>query len=79
MLGFFAGFLGIGIGLFIYLVELCSLKSFGVSYLSPYAPLAKSNNSTYFVKPAWKREHRDEFLKPKNIEEQNHISMKWRN
>ena len=79
LLGFFAGFLGIGIGLFIYLVNLCSLKSFGVPYLSPYAPLNKSNNSTYFIKPAWKRENRDEFLKTKNSKEQDHISMKWRN
>ena len=79
LLGFFSGFLGIGIGLFIYLVNLSSLRSFGVSYLSPYAPLNKNKNATYFVKPAWKRENRDDFLKPKNLKEQNHISMKWRN
>lgn len=41
MLGFFAGFLGIIVGLFVYLVRLCSLKSFGISYLAPYAPLRK--------------------------------------
>ena len=55
LLGAFAGFLGIGIGLYLYLVTLCSLKSFGVSYLSPYAPLAVKGETRYLLKPAWKR------------------------
>ena len=32
LLGFMAGFLGIGLGLFVYISILCSLRSFGVSY-----------------------------------------------
>lgn len=78
LLGAFAGFLGIGIGLYLYLVTLCSLKSFGVSYLSPYAPLAVKGETRYLLKPAWKREKRDAFLDPKNKQIQDHISMKWR-
>ena len=78
LLGFFAGFLGIIVGLFIYLVSLCSLKSFGISYLSPYAPLNKDRNDGYFIKPAWKREYRDSFLNTKKNKVQNKFSMKWR-
>ncbi len=78
LLGFFAGFLGIIIGLFIYLVRLCSLKSFGISYLAPYAPLNKDKNDGYLVKPAWKREFRDTFLNTKKSKVQNKLSMKWR-
>ena len=33
ILGYIAGFLGIGIGIYIYLATLCSLKSFGVSLI----------------------------------------------
>lgn len=79
LLGAFAGFLGIGIGLYLYLVFLCSLKSFGVSYLSPYAPLSVKGETRYLLKPAWKREKRDAFLDPKEKQIQSHISMKWRN
>lgn len=32
---YIAGFLGIAIGLYVYLCILCSIKSFGVSYLNP--------------------------------------------
>ena len=78
LLGFFAGFLGIIIGLFIYLVRLCSLKSFGISYLAPYAPLNKDKNYGYLVKPAWKREFRDTFLNTKKSKVQSKLSMKWR-
>lgn len=78
LLGFFAGFLGIIVGLFIYLVSLCSLKSFGISYLSPYAPLNKDRNDGYCIKPAWKREYRDSFLNTKKNKVQNKFSMKWR-
>lgn len=78
LLGFFSGFLGIIMGLFIYLVKLCSLKSFGVSYLEPFAPLDKNNSNGYFVTPAWRREKRENFLHTKKDQVQEHISMHWR-
>ena len=78
-LAYLAGFLGIAIGLYIYLAILCSIKSFGVSYMSPYAPntkTAKTNN--FFVLPTWMQEIRHAFLHPKKAKAQNNISMKWR-
>ncbi len=79
MLGFLAGFLGIAAGLFVHLTILCSLRSFGVSYLSPYAPFDISKGPGYLVLPAWKREKRANFLDPKESKVQSKISMKWRN
>ena len=76
-LGFTAGFLGIGMGLFIYLTLLCSLKSFGVPYTSPITPSSSDNNG-YFIPPVWKQEFRDSFLSPKRKKSQAKISMKWK-
>lgn len=78
VLGSLAGFLGIGIGLFVYMVSLCSLKSFGVPYLSPYAPLTQINQGGFLVNPIWKREKRNSFLGTKKQKTQDNISMKWR-
>ncbi len=79
ILGAMAGFFGIAIGLFIHLIALCSLKSFGVPYLAPYAPLNPSKDNRYLLRPAWKREFRDDYLATKRPRTQSHISLKWRN
>lgn len=78
LLGFLGGFLGIVAGLFMYLLNMCSLRSFGVPYMAPYAPLILKNNSGYFVKPTWKREFRNSALDPKKKRVQGKTSMKWR-
>lgn len=78
-LGYIAGFLGIALGIFIYLGILGGLKSFGVPYLSPYFPSGnKDTDSTIFLKPIWLREKRDNFLKPKKIYAEGNISMLWK-
>ncbi len=79
LLGALCGFLGIGIGIFIHLITLCSLKSFGVPYLSPYMPKSNVRNNGYMLKPVWKREKRSDFLNTKRTTVQDKISMKWRN
>ncbi len=78
LLGFLAGFLGIGIGIFIYLSELCDLETFGVSYTAPYAPFIDSKNNGFLLPPIWKREYRASYLASKREKKQNKISMKWR-
>ena len=77
-LGFTAGFLGIGIGLFIYITMLCSLKSFGVPYTTPISPSYNTNGNGYFIPPIWKQEYRASFLSPKKKKAQADISMKWK-
>ena len=79
ILGAICGFLGIGIGIFIHLITLCSLKSFGVPYLSPYMPKSNIRNNGYMLRPVWKREKRSDFLNAKRTTVQDKISMKWRN
>ena len=78
LLGFLAGFLGIGMGLFIYISSLCDLESFGVSYTIPYAPAVNSKNNGFMLSPIWKREDRATYLATKKEKKQNKISMKWR-
>ena len=77
-LGFTAGFLGIGVGLFIYLSLLCSLKSFGIPYTAPIAPAFNSKGNGYFIPPIWKQEYRASFISPKKEKAQDKISMKWK-
>ena len=77
--GYVAGFLGIGLCIFIYICILCSLKSFGVPYMVPFAPVIKYNGSSYLVPSTYKQEHRPDFLDTKRPISQEHKSMKWKN
>lgn len=77
-LGYFIGLFGIAIGIFIHVVLLTNLKSFGASYFAPYAPMTNLNTSiSYFIHPIWRRETRSDFLNTKRPREQPHISRKW--
>ncbi len=76
-LGFAFGFLGIGLGIFAYITILCSIKSFGVPFTSPFSPLSLSYDIGYIVPPTWKQESREHFVKPQKIKRQNKISKKW--
>ena len=78
ILGYIAGFLGIGIGIYVYLATLCSLKSFGVAYLSPFSPNISGFSLKYFVPPFWKQEYRNDFLSPKKQIAQSKYSMVWK-
>lgn len=78
LLGFMAGFLGIGLGLFVYISILCSLRSFGVSYTTPFAPTSNSKGNGYLLPPIWKREYRSPYMAPKRQKDQEKISMKWK-
>ena len=77
ILGYAAGFLGIGIGIFIQLTYMCSLESFGAQYLNP-SLIKKRSISNYFVLPIWKRERVSSFTNPAQESIQEKISMKWR-
>ena len=79
LLGYMAGFLGIGVGLFVYLSVLCSLNSFGIPLTVPVAPKIKSKGNGYFLAPIWKREHRASYISSKRDTAQEKISMKWKN
>jgi len=76
--GWLFGFLGIAIGIFLYLGILASYSSFGVPFLSPYVPLSNVGTSGYFFSPYWRREKRSDFLNTKRSNKQDSISMKWK-
>lgn len=78
LLGYIAGFLGIAIGIFVYISMLCNTKSFGVYTTSPFAPATNSKGNGYFIPPIWKQEYRATYLDPKKQKSQQHISMKWK-
>ena len=78
LLGALGGFLGLSFGLFIYIGILCTVQSFGTSYLAPYVPVTNFGNSGYFSNPIWKREKRVDSLNTKRVRKQDPISMKWR-
>ena len=77
ILGYIAGFLGISLGLFIYISLLSSIRSFGVFFTTPFAPATNSKGNGYFLMPIWKREFRAPFIAPKKQMAQDEISMKW--
>ena len=77
-LGYAAGFLGIGLGLFIYLNILCSMKSFGVNFTSPFTSTLNLGDNGYFVRSAWKQETRASYIVPKKAQSQPKISKKWK-
>lgn len=78
LLGYIAGFLGIGIGIYMYLATLCSLKSFGVPFTTPISPNVSGHNFKYFVPSFWKQEYRNAFVAPKKQQAQPKYSMKWK-
>lgn len=78
LLGFMAGFLGISLGLFVYISTICSLKSFGVFFAIPFAPKVNSKGNGYFLPPIWKREYRENYVAPQKIKKQEEVSMKWK-
>nr|WP_263323251.1 spore germination protein [Neobacillus sp. Marseille-Q6967] len=57
------GFYGIILGVIILAVHLCSLRSFGVPYLTPLAPFTPSNVGDSIVRfPMWAQKRRPKFI-----------------
>ena len=77
-LGYTAGFLGIGTGLFVYLSIICDMESFGVSYSIPYSTMENLKSTGIVLPPIWKREYRFAYLTTKKSQKQKDISMKWK-
>lgn len=78
LLGYMSGFLGIGIGLFVYLSLICDMNSFGVSYFLPYSSMENLKTSGIILPPLWQNEIRAPYLATKNNKKQEKYSMKWK-
>lgn len=68
------GFLGIAAGWFILLIQLFSLKSFGVPYFTLYQNDLKD---TFIRAPLWKMNDRPQAIPNKNAVRQNDFRTKW--
>ncbi|KPB04198.1 spore germination protein [Bacillus sp. CHD6a] len=61
------GLFGITIGLFLLTLHLCSLRSFGVPFLTPISPFVKEDQKdTLWRLPTWKRYTRPRLVSKKN-------------
>lgn len=78
LLGYTAGFLGIGTGLFVYLSIICDMESFGISYSTPYSNMENLKRTGLILPPIWKREYRASYLAAKKDKKQKNVSMKWK-
>lgn len=65
------GLFGVCIGLIAIVLHLCSLRSFGVPYMSPLAPMIiKDQKDTIFRFPQWAMRTRPSFMSPNNQKRQ---------
>ncbi len=76
-LGGIAGFYGIATGIFIFGLLVCSMKSFGVPYLSPVAPRTKSNLDIIARTPIWLQKARPDFVNPVHRARTNRFIRGW--
>ncbi|MGG1691607.1 spore germination protein [Heyndrickxia ginsengihumi] len=68
MLAAIFGFYGIIMGLIVMILHLCSLRSFGVNYMSPFAPFRKTNlNDSVIRSPLWKLQKRPQDISKNNV------------
>ena len=77
ILGYIAGFLGISMGILVYVSILCNVRSFGIPFMVPFAPATNSKGNSYFIPPIWKQEYRAEFLRTKRFRKEPKLSRKW--
>jgi len=61
-MGYMAGFYGISIGMFIFFVIMCSVKSLGVPYLAPVAPKLRTSPDIILAKPIDTMQYRPDEL-----------------
>lgn len=62
------GLFGIFLGIFIIMIHMCNLRSFGVPFLAPLAPLSISSFKDVFIRaPKWSMERRPGFVAKGNM------------
>ncbi len=64
------GFYGIMLALFMMVAHLCSLRSFGIPYMAPFAPFMPGNLGDTLVRiPWWSMKKKTQLMNHKNIQE----------
>lgn len=75
--GTFLGFYGIALMAVLLSFLVCSMKSFGVPFLSPVAPKTKSNRDVVLRYPIWSQKNRSDFLNTTNRKRQGNNPKLW--
>lgn len=71
------GFFGVTAGLFLLLISLASMKSFGVPLLSPIGPRTKTGPDVVLRGPVWSMEIRPDYVDSLDRKKQPRISRGW--
>lgn len=71
------GLVGVALVLLLVTATLCSMKSFGMPYLTPVAPKTIPGFDVVRRGPVFRQEHRPDALNTKDSRRQPHISRKW--
>lgn len=71
------GLIGVSSGFFVLIVVLCSMKSFGVPYLSPLGPKTTPGLDVLVQGPVYRQERRPDELNTLDPRRQPPISRKW--
>ena len=80
ILAYLAGFLGIALGIFLHIIVLSGLQSFGVAYLTNHIFInINKREPNFFPSPSYMEEERSGFLNTKRPFKQDHISRRWNN
>ena len=75
--GAFLGFFGIAFVIFALGCVTCSIKSFGVPFLSPVAPKTKSNHDIILRTPIWMQDKRPDPFQTANRQKQGKNVKDW--
>lgn len=71
------GFFGISTGLFVLLLFLLSMKSFGVPFFVPVAPRTAASTDIVMRYPIWTQEERPDSVQPLDVRRQPKFSREW--
>jgi spore germination protein KA len=71
------GFYGVAAGIFVTVLYMAGLRSFGVPYLSPVAPLRPATADALTRGPLFRMEMRPEYTRPLNERRQAEIVRSW--
>lgn len=71
------GLLGILVGFFVHVGLMVNLKSFGVPFLAPAAPVNRKNRDYFMRGTAWQQEIRPDYLDPLKRKRQPRVSRGW--
>ncbi|AGL02715.1 spore germination protein [Desulfoscipio gibsoniae] len=71
------GIFGIMVGFYVHVGAMATLKSFGVPFLAPVAPVTRKGADYFLRGPEWRQESRPDYLDPLQVKRQPEISRAW--